>query len=214
MVRMPGVSRPEHATWLLTEVLEAHELGPGTRVLDLCSGAGAVTLRASSAGAGWVTAIDASPLAAATTWINAKLGGQSVRVVRGDLTEPVKAQRFDLVVADPPRTARYAATPEAHRVCAAADRDLVERICRQAPELLEPHGVLLLARVGRAEIEHATGLLEREGLRVEIAAERVHASPRAVRTRGGARGGRSRGAATVTRRRRDDLVAVLRATVG
>ncbi|ABG98505.1 possible methyltransferase [Rhodococcus jostii RHA1] len=83
LVRLPGVYRPQRDTWLLAEVLAARDLGPGTRVLDLCCGTGVLSVEACAAGAGWVTAVDVSRRAAISTWLNAKLRRRTIRVVRG-----------------------------------------------------------------------------------------------------------------------------------
>nr|MBA2421006.1 methyltransferase [Thermoleophilaceae bacterium] len=101
IIAPPGVFRPRSDSWMLTEVLR-EELRPGDSVLDLCTGSGAVAIAAAVAGAGRVTAVDLSRRAVAAARINARLNGTGLRAVRGSLFEPVGAERFDLIVANPP----------------------------------------------------------------------------------------------------------------
>ncbi|BAH50601.1 methyltransferase [Rhodococcus opacus] len=70
-------------------------------MLDLCAGSGILSVCAAEQGAR-VTAVDVSRRAVATAWMNTRPHRRSARVVRGDLTEPVRGERFDLVVSNPP----------------------------------------------------------------------------------------------------------------
>ncbi|MCQ4119394.1 HemK2/MTQ2 family protein methyltransferase [Rhodococcus tibetensis] len=175
LFRLPGVYRPQRDTWLLAGELTGRELGPGTRVLDLCCGTGALSVAACEAGAGWVTAVDVSRRAAISTWLNCKLNRRTVRVVRGDLVEPVRTLRFDVVVANPPYSpASDDATPG--RVLGLAwdagidGRAVLDRICVEVPQLLAPGGTLLLVQSALNSVEKSRTMLEERGLCVEVVA--------------------------------------------
>ncbi|BAH55661.1 Release factor glutamine methyltransferase [Rhodococcus sp. T7] len=82
LLRLPGVYPPQADTWLLAQVLASQKLGPRSRVLDLCTGTGALSLGALAAGAGRVTAVDLSRRARLNTRLNAAMHRRSIRVVR------------------------------------------------------------------------------------------------------------------------------------
>lgn len=83
---------------LLAEAVAARD---GERVLDLCTGSGiqglAVAARAAS-----VVAVDLGRRAAAMARANAALNALPLEVREGDLYRPVRGERFDLVIANPP----------------------------------------------------------------------------------------------------------------
>ncbi len=56
VLRPPGVYPPQHDTWLLAEVLRRDRAATGRRVLDLCTGTGALAVVAARAGAASITA--------------------------------------------------------------------------------------------------------------------------------------------------------------
>ena len=77
LVTLPGVFRPISDTWLLADALDREGLPPGARVLDLCSGSGALAIRA--ARRAQATAVDVSLRAVATIRLNALLNGVKVK---------------------------------------------------------------------------------------------------------------------------------------
>ena len=126
------------------------ELRPGSRVLDLCTGSGALAIAAAQAGAR-ATAIDLSRRAVLTARLNARLNGVHVRVLRGSLLAPVAGERFDVIVSNPPYVP--AEDPELPRRGLRrawdAGRDgrvLLDRILDEAPAHLSPGGELLLVQ--------------------------------------------------------------------
>ncbi|AWK73107.1 methyltransferase [Rhodococcus oxybenzonivorans] len=187
LFRLPGVYRPQRDTWLLAEVLAGRELGPGTRVLDLCCGTGALSVAACEGGAGWVTAVDVSRRAVISTWLNSKLNRRTVRVVRGDLVDPVRTLRFDVVVANPPYSPASDDSVRGRgrgRVLGLAwdagidGRAVLDRLCVAVPDLLAPGGTLLLVQSVLNGVEKSRTMLEERGLRVEVvASEQVPFGP-------------------------------------
>ena len=101
LVTLPGVFRPISDTWLLADALDREPLRPGARVLDLCSGSGAIAIRAALSGRD-TTAVDVSRRAVLTVRLNAALNRVRVRALRGDLFDAVADEQFDAIVSNPP----------------------------------------------------------------------------------------------------------------
>lgn len=101
----PGVLIPRPETELLVE--EAVALVstlPAPRILDLCTGSGAVALAiAKAVPHAHVVGADASPEAIALARENARaLAIENLEIRQGDLYAPVAGERFDLIVSNPP----------------------------------------------------------------------------------------------------------------
>jgi release factor glutamine methyltransferase len=170
----PGVFRPRSDSRLLARVAGARIRNASVRsVLDPFTGSGILAIAAALAGAPRVTAVDISRRAVACTWANARLNRVHVQAVRGDLFEPVDGERFDLIIANPPYVPGEL-SPSAARNAARAweggpdGRELIDRLCSQAPGYLSPDGELLLVHssvCGRTQTEEA---LRAEGFAVEI----------------------------------------------
>jgi release factor glutamine methyltransferase len=81
----------------------------GDKVLDLCTGSGILALFAADK-ASKVIATDISPRAIAFSKINIELNNLSdkIEVRQGNLFEPVKNEKFDLIITNPP----FEPTPE------------------------------------------------------------------------------------------------------
>ncbi len=87
---------------MLADVLRAQTLPPGTAVLDLCTGSGALAVAAARRGVHDVTAVDVSRRALLCARVNARLNGVRVRTCRGDLFAAVGDARYDVIVSNPP----------------------------------------------------------------------------------------------------------------
>lgn len=174
IVTPPGVFRPISDTWLLADALDREPLRADARVLDLCSGSGALAIRAALGGARHVTAVDVSRRAVTTIRLNAALNRVRVRALRGDLFAPVDGERFDAIVSNPPYVpAAHDGAPRGLNRAWDAGRDgraLLSRICAESPAHLSESGVLLLVHSSllgeRATIE----ALHAHGLHVDVAA--------------------------------------------
>ena len=173
LVTLPGVFRPISDTWLLAGALDAEMLPPGARVLDLCSGSGALAIRAARRAE--VTAVDVSHRAVATIRLNALLNGVTVRAVRGDLLDAVPGERFDAIVSNPPYVPAPTDVlptrgPERAWDAGRDGRALLDRICERSPEHLSPGGVLLVVHSSLLGYERTAELLTARGLEVDLAA--------------------------------------------
>ncbi|NLB46884.1 MAG: class I SAM-dependent methyltransferase [Microbacteriaceae bacterium] len=165
-----GPAEPDHVMGvgaatrsLLAQIPRPHALSAGSvSALDLGTGCGVLGLWLLAAGAAEVIATDVSLRALEFAWANAHLNG--VRAVRpgestsgaspslqlklGSLFDPVREQRFDLIVTNPP----FVITPRASAAVPAYDyRDggqvgdaLAESVVRAAPAHLVPGGLLVM----------------------------------------------------------------------
>jgi release factor glutamine methyltransferase len=173
---LPGVYPPQDDTALLACALAAEPLSAGARVLDLGTGSGALALAAARRGTR-VTAVDVSRLAVWTARLNARLAGLRVRIVRGNLFRPVAGQRFDLILANPPYVPAPADEGEPHGEARAWDagpdgRLVLDRICRDAPALLGPGGVLLVVHSVLSGPRRTVEGLRAAGLKVAVVEHR------------------------------------------
>jgi ribosomal protein L3 glutamine methyltransferase len=129
---------------------------PPRRILDLCCGGGSIGIAAAHycpVAEVWLADIDADALALASE--NTALHGMTDRVhlCRSDLFAALPAQRFDLILCNPPYVdaGDIATMPDEfraeplHALAAGSDGlDLALRILAGAPHWLEPQGLLFL----------------------------------------------------------------------
>jgi release factor glutamine methyltransferase len=154
----PAVLVPRPDTETVIEVARAlrADRGAPCRVLDLCTGSGAIALGlAKELPAATVIATELSPAAAAIARANVERNGfgERVEVREGDLWAPVAGERFDLIVSNPP----YIATAVIATLAAEVKREPVmaldggsdglafyDRICGAARDYLVPGGALVV----------------------------------------------------------------------
>lgn len=164
----PRVLIPRQETEMLCE-LAIHSLKgcDAPRVADVCTGSGAiaVTLKRCCENAD-VTATDVSADALAVARENARTNGVAVRFVQGDLLEPLRGERFDMIVCNPPYVEREACEtlqPEVRREPRLAlyggedGLDFYRRLTKDAPDCLVPGGHLLV-EVGDGQAERVSRL--------------------------------------------------------
>jgi release factor glutamine methyltransferase len=171
LIAVPGVFRPRSDSRMLAAVA-AQRVRPETTVLDPFTGSGILAVAAARAGAREVSAIDVSRRAVACAWLNGRLNGVRVRALRGDLFSPVKEERFDLIVANPP----YLPGEEDSKPGGAAraweggadGRALLDRLCDEAAAHLTPGGELVLVQSSICGLETTLARLEQAGLRGEV----------------------------------------------
>ncbi|GAA2442134.1 methyltransferase [Streptomyces glaucus] len=168
---LPGVYAPQEDTELLAGALSDEPLPPGAAVLDVGTGTGALALEAARRG-GRVTAVDVSWRAVCAARLNATRAGLPLRVRRGNLFDPVRGESFDLILTNPP----YVPAPDGTRPRGPArswdaghdGRLVLDRICREGPELLRPGGVLLVVQSALSDPDRTLGLLRTAGLKAAV----------------------------------------------
>ncbi|MFF7640532.1 HemK2/MTQ2 family protein methyltransferase [Streptomyces canus] len=184
---LPGVYCPQEDTALLAGALSEEPLPPGADVLDVGTGTGALALQAARRGSR-VTAVDVSWRAVCTTRANAWLTGASVSVRRGNLFHPVRGRSFDLILSNPP----YVPAPTGGRPprgrARAWDaghngRFVLDRVCREAPALLRPGGVLLIVHSELSDSGRTVGHLREAGLKAAVTRRHHIAFGPVLRTR-------------------------------
>jgi release factor glutamine methyltransferase len=169
---IPGVFRPRSDSWLLAGLVRGRAC-PGDRVLDPFTGSGVLAIAAAQAGAE-ATAIDISRRAVACARANALLNGVRVRALRGDMLAPLNGDRFDLIAANPPYVPSAGdGTPRgAARAWAAGPdgRQLLDRLCREAPSRLRPGGSVLIVHSSVCDAGTTERMLAEGGLAVATVA--------------------------------------------
>jgi ribosomal protein L3 glutamine methyltransferase len=125
------------------------------RVLDLCTGSGCLAvLAAMTFENASVDAVDLSKDALAVARLNVKEHAmeERIRLLQGDLFAPVKDQRYDLIIANPPYVAKaevkafppeYKHEPVMAHLGGDDGFDIVRRILKDVPRHLSKTGVLV-----------------------------------------------------------------------
>ncbi|MBQ4436181.1 MAG: peptide chain release factor N(5)-glutamine methyltransferase [Clostridia bacterium] len=164
----PAALIPRADTECLCEAALA-VLKPGMRVLDLCTGTGAlaIALKKHCPGAD-VCASDLSVDALALARENAVRNGADVRFFSGDLFTPLRGERFDLIVSNPPYIPRGELPGLQAEVRFEPDialdggedgLDFYRRIAAEAPEHLNRNGWLML-EIGSTQAQDVSRLLQ------------------------------------------------------
>ncbi len=157
LVVLPEVFNPAlfFSSELLAQAVAATPPGPGARALDLCCGTGVQALMAARRGF-QVVAIDINPHAVRCTQINALLNDrqQQIDVRPGDLFAPVKGQRFDLVIMNPPYFEGVPHTPLEQAFRSPDLPCLAHRFATQLATHLSPggHALVVLSSIGAEEL--------------------------------------------------------------
>ncbi|MFI9387699.1 class I SAM-dependent methyltransferase [Kutzneria sp. NPDC052558] len=172
LLRSPGVYRPQYDTWLLAEAVAATGIPAGGRVLDVCTGTGALAITAAMLGAGEVTAVDVSRRAVLSARLNAWLNGRRIRARRGSMLALPATASFDVILANPPYVPCPPGTVTRGRRRAwdagVDGRALLDPICRSMPLLLRPQGFLLLVHSVLSGVDTSLRQLRGCGLNADV----------------------------------------------
>lgn len=114
---------------------------PVGTALDLGTGCGVQALHLSQH-AQRVTATDLSPRALSFAAANAALNGLEWELLRGDMLEPVRGRRFDLVVSNPPFVVGPGLATHTYRDSGRAGDGVSAELAAAAPDLLTPGGTI------------------------------------------------------------------------
>ncbi|MBL1076874.1 methyltransferase [Nocardia sp. 2] len=173
----PGVYRPQADTRLLTRALTEAKVARHSRVLDVCTGTGALALAAARAGAVSVTAVDISRGALFSAWVNSRLRRMDIALIHGDFRNVLLGRRFDIVLANPPYvpTGRSDVPRGADRSWDAGPdgRSAIDSLCRIAPELLSRTGFMLMVHSALCGVDDSLTRLRASGLKAAVVARAV-----------------------------------------
>ncbi len=147
------------------------KVNKGDRVLDLCTGSGILALFAAK-NASKVIGVDISSRAIAFSKINVELNNQSnkIELRQGDLFEPVKDEKFDLIIVNPP----FEPTPKGsidylHSDGGEKGTKFVENILFNIREYLNPDGRFqMIANIPDSKLQQIKNLLDITFKNVEI----------------------------------------------
>ncbi len=147
-------------------------LKPGMRVLDLCTGTGALAIALKKhCSRAEVCASDLSEEALALAGKNAARNGADVRFFSGDLFTPLRGEHFDLIVSNPPYIPRGELPDLQAEVRFEPDMaldggedglDFYRRIAAEALEHLNRNGWLML-EIGSTQGQDVSRLLQEHG---------------------------------------------------
>ncbi len=144
------------------------------RVLDLGTGSGLLAISAALAGARHVTAVDLNPVAVRAARMNAYLYGLAgrVRVLQGDMFEPVGGERFDLIICNPPYLRGTPTSQGTLAYMAGDDFQWLRRFSRAAADHLNPGGRCLLVLADSTDLVSVLGIFREDGWHVRRLAAR------------------------------------------
>ena len=172
----PRALIPRNDTEALCEEALMH-IRPGGAVLDLCTGTGALGIAIKKlCPEAAVTATDISSEALSLARENAEALQAEVRFLQGDLFAPVKSERFDVIVSNPPYIpeslrghlqAEVEQEPALALFAGADGLDFYRRIVQEAPAHLTPQGWLCL-EVGDGEAEAVAAMLRKDFQTVRV----------------------------------------------
>jgi release factor glutamine methyltransferase len=171
-VVMPSVFNPKvpRTGEFLAAQLDSRLVGPDAEVLDMGTGSGVCAVIAARR-AHRVVAVDINPEAVRCAGINALLNHleHKVDVRHGDLFEPVHAERFDMILFNPPF---LLGPPRDDRDRAWRSTDVAERFAAGLGAHLKPGGfaLVLLSSFGDAPV--FLGEFRKRALAVHVLAQR------------------------------------------
>lgn len=186
----PGVLIPRQDTEILAQ-MAISRVRPGARVLDLCCGSGCLAIAVKLAcpkAAVWAS--DQSEEAVRLTRENAARLGAEITVTLGDLFQPLRGRRFDLIVSNPPYIPRgelsslQAEVGFEPRLALDGGADglrFYRAILEEASQFLNPGGLLML-EMGDGQAAAFPSLLP-DGFRPWRIENDLAGLPRAAETR-------------------------------
>jgi release factor glutamine methyltransferase len=172
----PEVYEPAEDTFMLADNLEVRQ---GERVLELGTGCGLLAILAAEAGAR-VVATDINTVALACAKANALAHGVADRIDfrLGNLFEPVKGERFDLVIFNPPylpvRNDEAIGTPlDLAWEAGPEGRAIIDPFLEGLPNHLIKDGHTLFVQSSLSNIAKTLVALRTRGFKVEVVSRKL-----------------------------------------
>lgn len=148
------IPRPETEE-IVDKFLQQTKQDDSLKVLDIGTGTGAIAIVAKKQRSNDdVTGTDLSPKALAVAKENAAANGVEVRFLEGDLTAPVKDEKFDVILSNPPYIGEHEKNVMDQSVldyeppmALFAENDglfIYQRLAKELPRLLNPNGKIYL----------------------------------------------------------------------
>jgi release factor glutamine methyltransferase len=176
----PSVFNPKvpRTGQFLASVLDSDRLGRSHEVLDMGTGSGVCAVFA-AAHAARVVAVDINPSAVRCARINALLNGveEKIEVRQGDLFAPVRDERFDLILFNPPF---LRGAPLNDRDKAWRSADVGERFARDLRTHLKPGGSALVVLSTFGDARHFLQEFSNQQLAISVLAERRFVNERLI----------------------------------
>jgi HemK-related putative methylase len=169
---LPSVFNPKvpRTGAFLASMINRDRVPADAEVLDMGTGSGVCAVTAAHY-AGRVVAVDINPQAVRCAAINALVNEveHKVDVRHGDLFEPIGAERFDLILFNPPF---LRGAPRNDRDRAWRSSDVAEGFATGLTAHLKPQGCAWVLLSSFGEARHFVDEFYKRGLRVAILAER------------------------------------------
>jgi release factor glutamine methyltransferase len=176
LLRAPGVYRPQADTQLLMRAMTDAAIPPGRQILDLCTGTGAVALHAHRLGPKSVTAVDISWAALLSAWLNSRVRGIRLELLRSDLGCVLRQRRFDVIVANPPYVPGPAVTARGRARAWEAGptgRAVLDPLCELLPGALHQNGTALIVHSVLCGADRTMRRLREGGLKAAVVAREL-----------------------------------------
>jgi release factor glutamine methyltransferase len=171
-VVLPQVFNPKlfRTGEFMAETIRKQQIPASAAVLDMGTGTGVGAVFAAES-ARRVVAVDINPAAARCARINVLLNGaeERVEVRQGDLWEPVKGERFDVVLFNPPY---FRGEPTDALDHAWRSNNVVERFAAGLRGHVKPGGYALVVLSSDGDLAAFLNAFSDNDLRVEIVASR------------------------------------------
>ena len=136
---------------------------PGSTALDVGTGCGVLAVAAALRGHR-TTAIDVVVETVACAQANAALNKTDVEVLLGDLFEPVKGRKFDVILFSLPK---FRGAPKSIFEITWRSPDIIDRLCAGLPAMLAPEGAAYFVLTNHGDCDGMLNGLAQAGLSVE-----------------------------------------------